>query len=90
MHVTKTCTATNLDTLSGLVWHAGQAIVQMARSKFNSHMEYAIKFFMTRKVFEAEAGLYQDKNNSLGKFLPEVCGLHRSSSCAASILGTES
>lgn len=45
----------------------------MARSKFNHQMEYAIKFFITRKVFEAEAALYQDSNTPLGKFLPEVC-----------------
>jgi hypothetical protein len=51
---------------------AGQAVVQMARSKFNPQMEYAIKFFMSRKVFEAEAALYQDKATPLGKFLPEV------------------
>lgn len=45
----------------------------MARSKWNPQMQYAIKFFMARRVFEAEAALYQDSATPLGKFLPEVC-----------------
>lgn len=35
-------------------------------------MQYAIKFFITRRVFEAERSLYQDSATPLGKFLPEV------------------
>ena len=50
---------------------AGQAIVQMARSKHNS-LEYAIKFFALRSAFDAEAALYRDRRNPLGQFLPKV------------------
>ena len=54
------------------VQYAGQAVVQMARSKWNPQMQYAIKFFLSRRIFEAEAALYQDKATPLGRFLPEV------------------
>jgi hypothetical protein len=51
----------------------------MARSKFNPQIQFAIKFFVARKAFEAEAALYRDKATVLGKFLPEVlfyCSAH--------------
>lgn len=51
---------------------AGQAIVQMAHSKFNARDEYAVKFFMSRSDFDTEVQQYQT-DNPLRKFLPKVC-----------------
>lgn len=63
------------------VWeHAGQAIVQMARSK-NSGLEYAIKFFISCAAFVAEEGMYRKGSGAqvkscLSQFLPQVCSFY--------------
>lgn len=56
--------------------HAGQAVVQMARSTVNG-LEYAIKFFVARSAFDVERDMYgQSKDNTeacgLSQFLPQV------------------
>lgn len=53
--------------------HAGQAIVQIARHHINGQ-EYAIKFFLSRSVYAAEAALYQH-TSPLSPFLPQLRGL---------------
>jgi hypothetical protein len=54
---------------------AGQAVVQMARSRLNG-LEYAIKFYLSKAAFDAESGLYSQRegaqNVGLAQFLPEV------------------
>lgn len=55
---------------------AGQAVVQMARSIQNG-MEYAIKFYVSRAVFDLEQGMYAQGGGAqagdLAQFLPQVC-----------------
>lgn len=56
---------------------AGQAVVQISRSKYASISNkelWAIKLFADRKAFEAEAQLYTDKASPLRPFLPPVRG----------------
>jgi hypothetical protein len=50
---------------------AGQAIVQMARSRVNG-LEYAIKFFISKGAFEAERDLYTNPGKPFGPFLPQA------------------
>ena len=50
---------------------AGQAVIQFAADK-ETREEYAIKVFLSRRAFEDEAALYEDKSNPLGQFLPQV------------------
>ena len=63
---------------------AGQAVVQMARGQRDKR-EYALKFFVSRAAFDAEAALYAQGRSSatggLAQFLPQVsetagCTLH--------------
>ena len=49
--------------------HAGQAVVQFAHGKLD-RQDYAIKFFLSRKGFDAEEALY--RHTTLGAFLPQV------------------
>lgn len=51
----------------------GQAIVQMAKDRA-SGLDFAIKFFVSKRGFDAEAELYED--SPLGKFLPKVWYCH--------------
>jgi hypothetical protein len=55
--------------------HAGQAVVQMARSVRNG-VEYAIKFFVSRDAFNVEHALYVHGTGpaatGLAQFLPLV------------------
>ena len=57
------------------VAYAGQAIVQMARSK-TSGLEFAIKFFISSTAFAAERAMYKREgdshSNDLAHFLPKV------------------
>jgi hypothetical protein len=48
---------------------AGQALVQFAYGKLD-RQDYVIKFFLSRKAFEAEEALY--RHTTLGMFLPQV------------------
>jgi hypothetical protein len=48
---------------------AGQAVVQFAYGKLDKQ-DYAVKFFLSRKAFEAEEALY--RHTTLGQFLPQV------------------
>ena len=56
-------------------YFAGQAIVQMARSKYDA-MEYAIKFYVSHAAFKAESALYSQRTTAqvteLAQFLPQV------------------
>ena len=57
---------------------AGQAVVQIAED-IRSRREYAFKFFVSRTAFEQEAKLYEDPEQPLGRFLPELrCILDKS------------
>lgn len=60
-----------LQACLGLTHHlcAGQAVVQFAYGKLDKQ-DYAIKFFLSRKAFEAEEALY--RHTTLGQFLPHV------------------
>jgi hypothetical protein len=51
---------------------AGQAIVQMARSRHSIEQEWAIKFFLSREAYQAEAAVYADLCNPLREYLPQV------------------
>ena len=48
---------------------AGQAVVQFAYGRLD-RQEYALKFFLSRKAFDAEEALY--RHTTLGTFLPQV------------------
>lgn len=48
---------------------AGQAVVQFAHGKLDKQ-DYAIKFFLSRKGFQAEEALY--RHTTLGQFLPQA------------------
>lgn len=50
---------------------AGQAVIQFA-SDSRTDQRWAIKFFLSRRAFEAEAALYHDPGSPLGPFLPLV------------------
>ena len=54
---------------------AGQAVVQMAKSRHN-RLEYAIKFYLSQAAFEAEVELYGTRGGApaspLAQFLPLV------------------
>lgn len=49
----------------------GQAVVQMFRDNQNSE-EYAAKFFLSEKAFEAEVVAFTEGRNPLTQFLPEI------------------
>jgi hypothetical protein len=51
--------------------YAGQALVQIARSKYGN-MEYAIKFFARLEAFQAEANQYSNTDCPIRQFLPTV------------------
>lgn len=54
--------------------HAGQAIVQFARSAADGcQRTYALKFFLKQKDFESEKAFY--RNSPIGKLLPMLAGL---------------
>ena len=62
----------------GQWWRAGQAVVQIAED-VRSRREYAFKFFISPVAFEQEARLYEDPEQPLGRFLPELrCILDKS------------
>lgn len=50
---------------------AGQAVIQFAKDK-QTHEEFAIKVFLSRRAFEDEARLYEADSCPLGHFLPQV------------------
>jgi hypothetical protein len=54
---------------------AGQAVVQMAKSK-HDRLEYAIKFFVSRAAFDVEQAMYGQGSGAhscgLAQFLPKV------------------
>ena len=50
---------------------AGQAVVQIAEHR-KLRQQFAIKFFLVRQAFEQEARLYEDPDQPLGRFLPEL------------------
>jgi hypothetical protein len=51
-------------------------VVQMAKGK-HDRREYAVKFFLTRKAFDAEHALYWGSSGAqasvVARFLPKVC-----------------
>lgn len=54
--------------------HAGQAIVQFARSATEGcQKSFALKFFLKEKDFESEKSIY--RNSPIGKLLPMLAGL---------------
>lgn len=56
---------------------AGQAVVQIAED-VRTRCEFALKFFLSDTAFEQEAKLYEDPEQPLGRFLPELrCILDR-------------
>lgn len=58
---------------------AGQAVVQMARSKMTG-LEYAIKFFVSVTAYKVECGMYRRgsgvQDSELAQFLPQVPNFH--------------
>lgn len=65
-------------------WHAGQAVVQMARHKHSSE-EFAIKFFAKRADFDSESALYREQGSALFSFLPKVWH-HEQSFCVLGVV----
>ena len=58
---------------------AGQAVVQFAYGTLD-RQEYALKFFLSRKAFDAEEVLY--RHTTLGRFLPQVIASVPEAACS--------
>ena len=50
---------------------AGQAVVQVVEDS-RTHVQYAMKFYLSPNAFRDEKALYEDSSQPLGRFLPEV------------------
>jgi hypothetical protein len=45
-------------------------VVQLAEDVY-SRQQFAVKFFLSKQAFQQEAGLYEDPDQPLGRFLPQ-------------------
>jgi hypothetical protein len=63
----------------GRIWSAGQAVVQMVEDG-RTHLQYAMKFFLSRSAFRQEKELYTNPEQPLGHFLPQLHSIIEESS----------